>query len=348
MITYLPINELENWCEIKLRKAPTIRNALENLRYNRRSSLTEETLKFAREIIFETYQRSIISKENRDEAITIVDQLIEGEAVENKDTDLLVSIIDVYVDYLDNFGGGINRSVHQFKESLPDRWKEEINDISDSLTLSMRELVKRDLSDKTKIVEEYISKIDTGQNITNIANALSEIYGYEGFSIPNVWRMINELEHNDYIITIGGRRRGARDRIPYPNLLMIRDRIKSDGKERMIRGEAQENISHHLDYRRANTLGLQVYEFNTNYDPKIYLVSKREVPLNVELKSIGMFYEDSLEAHLSQLYGYSLKPEWKRYAEEDTLIAYFIKDFKNNVVFLEKSDRAQQLCSLVV
>ena len=214
---------------------------------------------------------------------------------------------------------------------------EEIRIRSDSISQSITAFQNEKFANRQKLVKDYIFSSGAGKYITEIANEMSERLG-EGFTVPNVKRIIDILENQEIITTWGGWGTGKRNKICYPNFRLI-DRSLIDGKEQKLNGIIETRITHMFEPRQAKNFNWNIYEFNSNYEEPVYVVAGAFFKDGTELDSIGLFSHANLEIQMKKHLGYFLKDDYKSYSNKDSLVAYIINDIDGNLVWHNEKEQ---------
>lgn len=340
----IPLEEIKSWSDLTFKDLPSIEHTLHNLERGRYDVFTNQAkynLNKAIETLNCAYQEKLISDEQRSKGENLIRNSLMTKRIEHEDREYILNILYSFEDFLDKRLNTVDEGIDYLFNS---GWNkaEEIRIRSDSISQSITAFQNEKFANRQKLVKDYIFSSGAGKYITEIANEMSERLG-EGFTVPNVKRIIDILENQEIITTWGGWGTGKRNKICYPNFRLI-DRSLIDGKEQKLNGIIETRITHMFEPRQAKNFNWNIYEFNSNYEEPVYVVAGAFFKDGTELDSIGLFSHANLEIQMKKHLGYFLKDDYKSYSNKDSLVAYIINDIDGNLVWHnEKEQRALDL-----
>ncbi len=341
----IPIEDIKEWGDLAFKDLPSIENTLHNLkmgRYNVFTSQTQTILNRAIDVLNCANTENLISEEERKKGENIIKTSIITKEINSEDSEYIIGLLYNYNEFLDRRLSTVDEDINDLFNSEWERL-DEIKRRANSINESIESFQNNLFANKENLVEKYIFKSKIGKYITEIANELSERFG-EGFTVPNVKRIIDRLEEKKRITTWGGWGTGKRNRICYPNFRNI-DRSLIDGKEQKLEGIVEERITKMFEPLRATSFGWNIYEFDSGYEEPVYVVAGASFRVGTKLDTIGLFSHANLKDQMDARFGYVLKQEHNSYSNKDSLIAYVVKYPDDNKVlwFNEKEPRALDL-----
>lgn len=232
--------------------------------------------------------------------------------------------------------------MHSARSRLPSGLKSMIVELSDAFHLALTDFAREEYIGTPARVLDFVRLQSVAHNITQIANSLQEEYE-KGFSVSNVWRIVDRLARQRLIETVGGRRAGRRDRFCFANIATLESRRIRNSKEEIVDGTVSTNLVPYLDFSRTFTFGIEVYEFNSDIIPRIYVISPHSLEIGLHVKTIGTFFEGGLEDQLKERYQIGFKDEDCReeYGEEDALVAYVHMKGEEIIWYDKENSRAR-------
>lgn len=341
----IPIEDIKEWGDFAFKDLPSIENTLHNLkkgRYNVFTSQTKIILNRAIDVLNCANIENLISEEERKKGDNIIETSIKTKEISSEDSEFIIKVLYNYNEFLDRRLSIVDEDISDLFNSGWERL-DELKKRTDSINESIESFQSELFANNENLVEKYIYKSKTGKYITEIANELSESFG-EGFTVPNVKRIIDRLEEKKRITSWGGWGTGKRNRICYPNFRNI-DRSLIDGKEQKLEGIVEEKITKMFEPLRATYFGWNIYKFDSEYEEPVYVVAGAVFRVGTKLDTIGLFSHAKLKDQMDARFGYVLKQEYNSYSNKDALIAYVVKypDDKKVLWFNDKEPRALEL-----
>ncbi|MCK4445184.1 MAG: hypothetical protein KAW09_11610, partial [Thermoplasmata archaeon] len=223
---------------------------------------------------------------------------------------------------------------------LPNDTVDRITETSDRLYMALSDLTYPGLRDPEIKILDFIRLQSVSHNITQVAINLQREQK-TGFSVSNVWRIVDRLATDRFIETVGGKGSGKRDRFCFANVATLESRRIRDEKEEIIDGTVSSSILPYLDFNRAFTFDINVYEFNSKIQPNIYVISPCDFRIGYRVRTIGKFFEGGLEEQLKNRFGISFRKRREQYYDEDALLAYVHLVGEEVIWYDEENTRAR-------
>jgi len=323
---------------------------LERTRLNRH--INEDDLSVIKTLMYDAFKSKRITKQdyslvndytkNIKKLIRTQDKekAIKQNILIRNETYYIEEVIKKYRYHLRTKASKINSIENNFYYYLPNELKKDIDDFSTQLLHSIDEMYRLRIDEKEREIFYKLLDISYEMNIMQLAKHLGVEYNY-------LWKLIEKFDRLCLIETIGGKRNSKRDRIVFPSLGATEYRDKRDGKEGIITGVINQNITPYLNWSKIKGgRWIEVYEFNSSLDNYIYVVT----PFNLEgygnkiIRSLGVFFEGDLERHLFERYNMKFSERGEDFANKDSLIAYLhqIEGIKESL-YDEKSQRGEVL-----
>ncbi len=327
---------------------PKSLRSLERIRLNR--NVNQDDLKVIRTVIYDAFKSGDILQQT----VTHIDKCVkdielfltqEGEnskknVVIRRETYFIEDVLKKYRSLLRTRAVKIYNLENEFFYYLPSDLRNDIDKFSTNLLHSIDEMYRLKIDDAERKLFYKLLDISYGMNIKQLAQHLDIEYKY-------LWRLVEKFDRLCLIETIGGKRNNKRDRIVIPSLSMPEYREKRDGKEGIITGIINQNVTQYLD--RSKIKGgrwMEVYEFNSSLDKYIYVVTPFNLGMytNKIIRSLGTFYDGNLEQHLLDRYNMKFSERGEDFSNEDSLIAYLhqIEGIKEPL-YDEKDKRGENL-----
>ena len=328
-------------------RIPTIIRLLDNLKDGIYSSyyLTEELQNKLRELknyIINARSRELIKKDDETELLSFVENALRNSSLTNVEHIRLKKFLSA--NYIKNEEPKEYEEVTKYLfPFFDDKYLKKIDKNIDGLFKEIEQYQNENAKNKVK---DFIYKEDKGKYVVQIFQILSTNWGKGGLSMPTVHTIVNELQKEGIIHTVGGWGSGSRDRLCYPSLKEL-EAIRGfrTQKENLIKGKIISNLTHLFKPFNARSFAVGVYNFIDDGGHNIYLMAKSILPQNQHMLSIGKYLHEDVISCMYNNFGYKpIKINDEALKREDSLIAFIIRSDDNKIIYRDKENaRANEL-----
>lgn len=313
-------------------------NILEGLRKGhfenlKLSSYIREDLESSKNIVKKASRSNIITDNNEVQYYAIIDESITNRQIEDEKYNFATKILKKVDSYLAEKTNQVKKGISDFKSRTDSKLRSLIDDAVDS------KIEQRGKSLEDQLLDFLINQ-DTGHYLSQLFQVLYS-KNEKDFSRSKLHYLIEDLEDRDLARSLGGKNTGSKKRLCYPLLSREETEKFRQGKEQLFTGEVSENLKNHFKLKSGRS-GVSVNRFETEEVGEIFLIAKKPLPTKIELNSVGIFTDRSLEDIMYHDFGYVKANENDSFSE-NSQIAYLITSEQKKVFEDEQEGRAQKI-----
>lgn len=336
--------QTNSWFELERRhgRLERIAKGLSDGRFEsyKLSEEIKSDLRRASQDIEKAEELGLISQENSEEAIAIIEGALDDRAISSSEEERLIGVHEAVLEEQEDIVEG---SIDSFR-SVEEMFGEDFRGgaIAEEISDKIRE--RQSKSNEDKLIDLIVDQ-ERGKYIVQLFQMLWSQWGEE-FHQTAVHQLVEKLEAEGLLETEGGMGTGLGKRRVYPSLRREEIRELRDGTENRIVGEIENEVTDYFQVVGGRfDLSIQEFYYGNGSRERLYLVSKERLPRERQLASIGLFFYGDLYNTMLDRFNYKLKDEYTELVDEDSQLAYVVRNQSTDETIYvdDEVSRARQL-----